>query len=176
MSAGTTRPLSLLHVDFDALFTRHRGRHSQIGINLGHLVALYGLWFGVYAAVGQGARLLGLPAWAFVVTMAVAYLSTVSVNAPGRVIVATAMFLALFVAGVLALPALPAWSIPAFLILAPACYKLQSWNHRVWTTAADMSEFNKQFPPGRDLNLILLVYEVPICLNYLLFRRDVWRR
>jgi hypothetical protein len=176
MSVGTTRPLSLLHVDFDALFTRHLGRHSQIGINVGHLVALYGLWFGVYAAVGQGARLLGLPAWPVVVTMAVAYLSTVSVNAPVRVILATAVFLALFVASVLALPALPAWSIPAFLVLAPACYKLQSWNHRVWTAAADMSEFNKQFPPGRDLNLILLVYEVPICLNYLLFRRDVWRR
>ena len=51
--------------------------------------------------------------------------------------------------------------------MIPVCYKFQSWNHKVWTAAADMSEFNKRFPPGRDLNLILLIYEVPICLNYL---------
>ena len=50
MSTQTTQPLSLLHVDFDDLYARHLGRHSQFGINVGHLVALYGLWFGVYAA------------------------------------------------------------------------------------------------------------------------------
>src|SRR6516225_3197850 len=71
MSAGTTQPLSLLHVDFDALYTRHLGRHSQWGINITHLLLLYALWFCVYAAVAQGARLLGLPAsWPVVVVMA----------------------------------------------------------------------------------------------------------
>jgi len=177
MSAGTTQPLSLLHVDFDALYTRHLGRHSQVGINIAHLIALYALWFCVYAAVAQGARLLGLPAsWPVVVVMAVAYLATVSINAPPHVTLVTAVFLALFVASVLALPALPVWSIAGFLALVPVFYKLQSWSHRVWTAAADMSEFNKQFPPGRDLNIILLIYEVPICLNYLVFRRQDWRR
>jgi hypothetical protein len=177
MSAGTTQPLSLLHVDFDALYTRHLGRHSQVGINIAHLIALYGLWFCVYAAIAQGARLLGLPAsWSVVVVMAVAYLATVSINAPAHVWLATAVFLLLFVAGVLSLPALQGWSIAGVLALIPVFYKLQSWSHRVWTAAADMSEFNKQFPPGRDLNLILLFYEVPICLNYLVFRRQDWRR
>jgi hypothetical protein len=167
----------LLHVDFDALYTRHLGRHSQVGINIAHLIALYGLWFCVYAAIAQAARLLGLPAsWPVVVVMAVAYLATVSINAPAQVSLATAVFLLLFVAGVLSLPALPGWSIAGFLALIPVFYKLQSWSHRVWTAAADMSEFNKQFPPGRDLNLILLFYEVPICLNYLVFRRQDWRR
>ena len=74
----------------------------------------------------------------------------------------------------LALPTLPAWSILGFLAMVPAFYKFQSWNHKIWTAAADMSEFNRRFPPGRDLNLILLVYEIPICLNYLLFRREDW--
>ncbi len=53
MSTQTTQPLSLLHVDFDDLYARHLGRHSQFGINVGHLASLYGLWFGVYAALYQ---------------------------------------------------------------------------------------------------------------------------
>jgi hypothetical protein len=176
MSAGTTQPLSLLHVEFDALYTRHLGRHSQLGINVAHLIALYGLWFCIYAAVDQAARLMGLPAsWLVVVVMAAAYLVMVSLSAPARVSLATAVFLALFVASVLGLPALPGWSIVVFLALVPVFYKLQSWSHLVWTAAADMSEFNRRFPPGRDLNLILLTYEVPICLNYLLFCRKDWR-
>ena len=59
--------------------------------------------------------------------------------------------------------------------MAPAFYKFQAWNHKIWTAAADMSEFNRRFPPGRDLNVILLLYEIPICLNYLLFHREDWR-
>ena len=97
-------------------------------------------------------------------------------HSPLRVILATAAFLALLVGGVLALPPLPGWAAPLFLLLAPIGYKVQAWGHKVWTIAADMSDFNRRFPPGRDLNLILLFYEVPICLNYLVFRPRDWRR
>ncbi len=177
MSTQTTRPLSLRHVDFDELYARHLGRHSQFGINVAHVVALYGLWYGIYAAIDQAARHLGAPAtWPILAAMAAMYLAVVAINAPARVILATAALLIIFVASVLVLPTLPAWSILGFLAMAPAFYKFQSWNHRIWTAAADMSEFNRRFPPGRDLNLILLVYEIPICLNYLLFRRQDWTR
>ena len=177
MSTETTQPLSLLHVDFDDLYARHLGRHSQFGINVGHLLSLYGLWFGVYAALYQAVLILGVPAgWLIIVALAATYLAIVAINAPYRVDLATAAFLAIFVASVLALPRLPGWTIPAFLIMVPVFYKVQSWNHKIWTTAADMTEFNKRFPPGRSLNNILLLYEVPICLNYLVFRRPDWRR
>lgn len=177
MSAGTTRPLSLLHVDFDGLYTRHLGRHSQLGININHLLALYALWFGIYATITQTARLAGLPAWwAIPVGLATGYLAVVSLRSPLSVTLATAGFLALFVASVLAIPPMPAWAIPLLLLLIPAGYKFQSWGHKAWTTAADMSDFNRRFPPGRDLNLILLFYEVPICLKYLLYRPQDWRR
>jgi hypothetical protein len=167
----------LLHVDFDDLYSRHLGRHSQFGINVAHLLALYGLWFCLYAAIGQGARLLGLPAWWWVsVAMALAYLAAVSLNATVPATLATAVFLTLFVASVRAVPELPGWWIAVFLAMIPVFYKLQSWSHRIWTVAEDMSKFNKRFPPGRELNVILLIYEVPICLNYLLFRRKDWRR
>jgi len=168
--------LSLLHVDFNDLYSRHLGRHSQFGINVAHLAALYGLWFGVYAAVYQAVLLLGLPAgWLIIVAMAVTYLAFVAINAPYHVCVATAVFLAFFVASVLALPRLPGWSILPLLLLAPVFYKLQAWSHKIWAIGADMTEFNKRFPPGRTLNFILLIYEVPICLNYLMFRRQDWR-
>jgi hypothetical protein len=177
MSTETIRSLSLLHFDFYDLYARHLGRHSQFGINVAHLGALYGMWFGVYAAVYQASRLLGVPAgWLIVVAMAMTYLALVAMNAPYHIILATAVFLAFFVASVLALPRLPGWSIPAFLVMVPVFYKLQAWSHKVWSVAADMTEHNRRFPPGRTLTSILLIYEVPICLNYLLFRRQDWRR
>jgi hypothetical protein len=177
MSQIAAQPLSLRHVDFDGLYTRHLGRHSQFGINVAHLLALYGVWFGVYATITQTLRFAGVPGWwAAAVVLALCYLATAAVNSPPRVILATAAFLAVFVATVLALPPLPGWSVPLLVLLIPVCYKLQSWSHKVWTAAADMSDFNRRFPPGRDLNLVLLFYEVPICLNYLLFRRGDWRR
>ena len=177
MSTGTAPPLSLLHVDFEGLYTRHLGRHSQVGINVNHLLALFMLWFGVYAVLTQGAWLVGVPSrWPVPVGLAVPYLLVISMHSPPRVILATAAFLVLLVGGVLALPPVPGWAVPMFLVLAPIGYKVQAWGHKVWTIAADMSDFNRRFPPGRDLNLILLFYEVPICLNYLVFRSKDWRR
>ena len=177
MSAGTTQRLSLLGFDFEGIYARHLGRHSQFGINIAHLVALCGIWFGIYAAIDQGARHLGLRnSWPIPVAMALAYLATICVNAPASVIAATAVYLALLVSSVVALPILPVWSILAFLALIPISYKVQAWSHRIWTKAADMSEFNKVFPPGRDLNIVLLFFEVPICLKYLLFCPKDWSR
>ncbi len=176
MSTETTQPLSLLHVDFDELYARHLGRHSQFGINVAHLAALYGLWFGVYAALYQAVLLLNLPAgWVIIVALAVTYLALVAINAPRHVCVAAAVFLAFFVASVLALPRLASWSILLFVLMVPVFYKLQAWSHKIWNIGADMTEFNRRFPPGRALTSILLIYEVPICLNYLIFRRKDWR-
>jgi hypothetical protein len=176
MSVQITQPLSLLRVDFDDLYARHLGRHSQFGINVAHLAALYGLWFGVYATLYQAILLTNLPAgWVIIVALGATYLASVAINAPGRVSLATVVFLAFFVASVLALPRLAGWWTLVFLAMIPVFYKFQSWNHKIWTMAADMSEFNKRFPPGRTLSSILLIYEVPICLNYLVFQRKDWR-
>jgi hypothetical protein len=167
----------LLHADFEGLYTRHLGRHSQFGLNVNHLLALFILWFGVYAFLVQVARLAGVPSpWAVPVGLAAAYLVVIATRSPPRVTLATAAFLALLVGGVLALPPLPGWAAPLFLVMVPLGYKFQAWGHKVWTIAADMSDFNRRFPPGRGLNLILLFYEVPICLNYLVFRQSDWRR
>jgi hypothetical protein len=167
MSTATPQPLSLRRVDFAGLYARHLCRHSQFGINVAHLAALFVLWYGAYSIVYVLTGLVWLP-----VALAAAYLVLVAVNAPLRVCLATVVFLAIFVAAVLGLPELPIW---VYAVLIPVCYKLQSWSHKLFTAAADMTEFDKRYPRGLVLTVVLLVYEVPMVLNYLLFDRKSWR-
>jgi hypothetical protein len=155
--------MSLLRVDFAELYARHLYRHSQFGINVVHLVSLIGTWFGVYGSVYWLFHLDWLP-----VAMAAAYWVLIALNAPARVCLAGAVFLALFVAAVLWLPELPIW---VYLVMIPLFYKVQSWSHKVWTAERDMTEINRKYPKGFTLFVVLLINEVPICLNYLLFDR-----
>jgi hypothetical protein len=166
MSTVTTtpRPLSLLSIDFPDLYARHLCRHSQFGINVAHLVALFGTWYAVYAIVYELCKVEWVP-----IALAIAYLAVLATNVPVRVVVACAGFLALFVAAVL-------WGVPAadlpiwvYVLMVPVFYKLQSWSHKVWHVEKDMTEFNKRFPKGFTLFVILLIYEVPIVLNFLLW-------
>jgi hypothetical protein len=162
-TALESQPLSLWRVDFPDLYARHLCRHSQLGINVVHLASLFGLWFGLYATAY---RLVG--EWWVPVVLALVYFGWVALNAPPRVCVATAVFLTVFVAAVLWLPELPIW---IYLVMIPVFYKVQSWSHKVWTVSNDMTEFDKRFPKGFVLFVVLLINEVPICLNYLLFDR-----
>src|SRR5262249_6842026 len=78
MSMATTRPMSLIRFDFNALYARHLCRHSQFGINVVHLAALYGLWFGVYATIAQTVLLLDIPPSWPLTALALAYLAVVA--------------------------------------------------------------------------------------------------
>src|SRR5262249_60621721 len=111
MSTLTTEPMSWLRVDFPGLYARHLCRHSQFGINVVHLAALFGVWFGVYGIVYALARVEWLP-----VALAVGYLCLVALNASFRVCVATAVFLAFFLAALFWLPELPIW---VYLVMVP---------------------------------------------------------
>jgi hypothetical protein len=158
--------MSLVSIDFQELYGRHLCRHSQFGINVAHLLALFGVWFGVY----------GFLYWLFPtpwvpIGLAAAYLGVVALHAPVRVSVACAVFLALFVTAVLFVPPLPFW---AYLVMIPVFYKLQAWSHKVWTVATDMTEFNKKYTKGYVLFVILLAYEIPFLLNYLVFDTKRW--
>ena len=53
-------------------------------------------------------------------------------------------------------------------------HKPQAWSHKVWAVERDMTEFNKRYPKGPVLFVVLLVYEVPLLLNYLAFDRKNW--
>jgi hypothetical protein len=160
-------PMTLLRVDFAELYARHLCRHSQLGINVVHLIALAGVWFGVYAFLYW---LTG--AWWVPVALATAYLVLVAVNAPVRVTVATAVLLAAFVAAVVFLPGLPLW---VYLLMVPICYEAQTLSHKVFTAETDMTEFNRKYPKGYVLFVVLLVNEVPLLVNYLTFDWRRWR-
>jgi hypothetical protein len=160
-------PMSLLRVDFAELYARHLCRHSQFGINVVHLIALFGVWFGVYATIYW---LTGV--WWLPVALAASYFALVALNAPARVGAATAVFLAVFLAAVIWLPELPLW---VYIPLIPACYQVQSWSHRVFTAATDMTDFNRKYPKGSVLFVVLLINEIPLLLNYLCYDRKRWR-
>jgi len=53
--------------------------------------------------------------------------------------------------------------------MIPVSYKIQAWSHRFYTVESDMTEFNKKYVKGSILFVVLLIYEVPIVLNFLLF-------
>jgi hypothetical protein len=156
--------MSMLRVDFTELYARHLYRHSQFGINVVHLASLFGTWFGVYGLLFSLWHEVWLP-----VGLAVAYWVLIALNAPARVCVASAVFLALFVATVVYTPELPWW---VYLLMVPLFYKIQSWSHKVWTRERDMTEINVKYPKGFVLFVVLLINEVPIVLNFLLFDRQ----
>jgi hypothetical protein len=176
MSTLTSQPMSLLRVDFQELYVRHLCRHSQFGINVAHLVALFGTWFGVYGIVYWQVRavwpaLAHLAEWVAVV-MAGCYLAALALTGtPPRVLAVTVVFLALFLAALFWLPELPVW---VYLVMIPVFYELQSLSHKVFTASRDMTEFNRKYSKGRLLFVLLLFYEVPIVLNYLVFGRKDW--
>src|SRR5262245_17321220 len=167
MATRPSEPMGLLRLDFAELYARHLCLHSQFGINVAHLAALFGMWYGVYGIVFALARVEWLP-----VALAVGYLAAVALNAPARVCVATAVFLALFLAALFWLPGLPLW---VYLVMIPLCYELQALSHKVFTAESDMTEFNKKYPKGPALFVVLLINEVPLVLHYLLFDRKNWR-
>jgi hypothetical protein len=166
MSTVTSRPLSLLRVDFADLYARHLCRHSQFGINVAHLAALFGIWYAVYGLVYWLVRAEWVP-----VALAAAYLAVLVPNVPTRVLAAAGLFVALLLAALLGLPQPPVW---VYLVLIPVCYKVQAWSHKVFTVERDMTEFNKKYPKGLVLFVVLLVLEVPLVLNYLIFDRKNW--
>lgn len=160
MATLTNRTPRLLLVEFDELYARHLCRHSQCGVNVVHLLALWGVWYAVYGLLYwlTGAR------WALAVP-AVIYLIALAPNVPMRVLAASALFLASIGAALFLLPEPRFW---VYLIAIPVLYKVQSWSHRIYTVATDMTEFNRKYTKGRLLFVVLLIYEVPIVLNYLL--------
>jgi hypothetical protein len=176
--------MSLISIEFDELYARHLCRHSQLGINVVHLAALFGVWFGVYGVVYWLIRgvldLFGLapsfplPEWVMV-GLAVSYLVSIAPNVPLRVLAAVAVFLAVFVTSLLlVLPALPPWMVGIYLLLVPVCYKLQAQSHKWYHIEHDMTEFNRKYTKGFVLFVVLLFYEVPILLHYLVFGRKDW--
>jgi hypothetical protein len=165
--------VNVLSADFHELYERHLCRHSQFGINVAHLacvvgtyLALYGLLFCLFRAV------LPLPVseWALA-AVAIPYLAILAANVPVRVFLVNVLFLGLFFAAFFAVPEVPVW---VYAVAVVVFYKLQAWSHKVFSKEKDMTEFNKKYPKGFALFVLLSIYELPILLNYLFFGKRDW--
>jgi hypothetical protein len=171
----TERPLSLFGADFSELYARHLCRHSQLGINVNHLIAVAGTWLGIYGCARGLLVYAAMPPWILFVP-AVAYLALIALNVPMRVLAVTALFVGAVVAAIVIVPDdVPGWAFLLLILLVPACYKFQAWGHKVWTVERDMTEFNRKYPKGQLLFVVLTVYEAAILLNYLAFDRKRWQ-
>jgi hypothetical protein len=148
-----------LRANFAELYQRHLCRHSQFGINVIHLLSLVGIYWCLYSLVYS----LLETVWPLV-GLAALYLVIVACNVPFRVFGLTGVFAALLIGLVLAVPPLPFW---VYLLPLYPLYKIQIWSHRLYDRAYDMTEFNKKYPKGFALWVLLTTYEVPIQLNYL---------
>jgi hypothetical protein len=167
---GQRAPLNLLKVNFQELYARHLCRHSQYGINVIHLLTVV---FTYLALFGIAAKFV--PSEWYLLLIPVPYFLLLAVNVPLRVLLASFLFaaasLALFLTLFAALPEVPIWLYVVMIVLS---HQVQNWSHRIYPVAKDMSEFNTKYQKGPALFVLLLAYELPILLNYLVFDRKNW--
>lgn len=175
--------MNVLSADFTELYRRHLCRHSQFGINVIHLLSVLGTYLAVYGILyclvqAAGAFLAGrgvldeaAPSKLVLVVLAVPYLAVLAFNVPARVFAVNLLFMALFFGLFVVLPDVPWW---AYVLAIPVCYEIQAWSHKVYDKATDMTEWNRKYPKGFALFVLLSVYELPILLNYLCFGKEDW--
>jgi hypothetical protein len=155
--------MSIVSVNFQELYERHLCRHSQYGINVIHLATLVGTYLAIFGIV---AWLFG--SWWPLPGIVGPYLLALAFNLPPRVFLVLLAFTAALLALFFVVPGLPVWVYPLLIV---AFYKLQSGSHKLYTAEKDMTEFNKKYPRGFALFVLLSLYELPLLLNYLVFDR-----
>ncbi len=150
-----------LQVNFQELYRRHLCRHSQFGLNVWHLIAVFGIYFSLY---GIAFALPGAP-W-IVGTILGIYFLVLGLNVPFRVWVLNVLIVGLLLAAYLSLPQVPVW---VYVVLLLIWHRFQVWQHRYYDKSHDMQEFTDKYRKGPALFILLAIYEMPILLNFLIF-------
>lgn len=164
--------MNLFRINFHQLYRRHLCRHGHFGINILHLIAVAGIYIPIFALTDSLLELWGIEnRFAVLVLLATPWFAIVAFNVPLKVSIVTAVAVALLLAMYSALPTLPAW---LWVLLILAMHRFQQFSHRVYHMDKDMSEFETIYPKGFRRFVLLLVYELPILMNYLMFGRNDW--
>lgn len=161
--------MNLFRIDFQEVYERHLCRHGHFGINVLHLIVVLVIYiaiFGLVGAVVDGIApdnrvliLLGLTLpWFILVLM----------NCPLRVSCATAVIVLMLLGLYAVLPRVPVWVWPVLIF---AMHHFQQYSHRIYPMRRNMDRYAEKYRKGPLLFVLLLVYELPILLNYLLFGR-----
>lgn len=160
----------LWSVNFAELFSRHLCRHGEYGINVLHLIAVYGIYLSVYSLVYAAISFcLPSPNWliqsSVLMVLSSPYLLLMLRNLPRTLLLAVLLTVTTLCTTAALLVFLPWW---CHLLLIPAWHRVQLWSHRVYCREEDMSRFAEKYPKGMKLFLLLSVYELPILLNFFL--------
>jgi hypothetical protein len=162
-----------LRVDFRELYQRHLCRHGQYGINFEHFATVVGTYLAILGLIYW----ISAATWWAPLVPVIPYFALLVWSLPGRLFAVLFIFVAclfgLFYLLCFVSP-LPIWLNAFNPILIVLLYKLQALSHRVYTLESDMAEFNKKYPKGWPLFLLLSLYELPLLLNYLVFDRQSW--
>lgn len=162
--------MNLFRVNFDELYRRHLCRHSQLGINVLHLVAVVGIYFSLFGII------LALPAGRWIVGgLLTVYFLLLLANIPFRVWIAAVFTIGLILSPFLAIPRAPLMYVWIYVVMILAWHRFQIWNHRVYDRSHPMETFTDKYRKGFLLFVLLAVYELPILLNYLVFDGQNWR-
>lgn len=170
--------LNILKINFQEVYRRHLCRHGQFGINVLHLVAVYGIYFSICSLVAALVRLV-IPQLtpyeqiSAILVLSVPYITVLVVNVPFGIFVVTLISVVLLAAVAVVTPVIPFWM---HIILILLWHRFQLWSHKRYHLRRDMSEFEARYQRGLTLFILLAVYELPILLNYLLAGRCRWAR
>jgi hypothetical protein len=163
--------MNLLHVDFQELYRRHLCRHSEFGLNVWHLIAVFGVYTSLFG-LALHSEYVSYTQWA-VAAILVLYFGTLAFNVPLKVLVLNIAIVLGIGFAVLKVPELfgmqdfvPWW---AHLILLVLWHRSQVFQHKFYTKSTDMTEFSGKYKKGFTLFVLLAVYELPILLYYLVF-------
>lgn len=168
--------MNIFHVDFEELYQRHLCRHGQFGINVWHIVAVYGIYFSICSLAAITIRELMAPLsirhqGCLLSLVFTPYLAVLLRNIPKPVFALTVVSATFLIIAAVTTPGLPFW---LHVILIPAWHRVQLLSHRYYTTQHDISPFTEKYRKGMTLFLILAIYELPILLQYLAYGRKNW--
>ena len=170
--------MNILRINFYELYQRHLCRHGQFGINVWHIIAVYGVYFSLCSLAAFVVKGL-LPQTSPTIQICVLillftpYFGVLLRNIPMPVFLLTFFSSMLLITTAIATPGIPFW---LHLILIPSWHRVQLLSHRRYTLHHDMSSFDQTYKKGRTLFVLLAVYELPILLQYLTFGRKDWVR
>ncbi|MEZ6131884.1 MAG: hypothetical protein R3C59_24760 [Planctomycetaceae bacterium] len=164
--------MNILSINFEQLYRRHLCRHGHFGINILHLIAVAGIYVPIFALCDKLLQWLDVANRLPVLLVLTApWFAMVAANVPLRVAMLTAVFVGVLVAIFDVLPPLPIW---VWILMILAMHRFQQFSHRLYNMDRDMSEFEATYPKGFRRFVLLLVYELPILLNYLAFGHKDW--
>ena len=168
--------LNLLQVDFEELYQRHLCRHSQLGINILHLIAVLGIYFSIYSVVATAIHgllplLSGEQRLLLLTFLSVPYLTVLIFNVPISDFLTTLTCILFVVVCAVTLPMVPVWvHLPAIVMW----HRFQLWSHKKYTHEKEISRFEARYRKWKRLFTLLAVYELPILLHYLVRGRRDW--